>query len=332
MRKIRNHSEDLRGVIEDDGTPRTEIRIACTTCGREHWLDIKEVNTTDASGWFSYPITREHEITLCPRHAPAGTKPALEAREQINALAEEAVTLCSDLPNPRGRRTRVTTGTNPAGLYSQPTVEWLASLPSGKTTRYWGIKKENFSHLTKQQGRMNFPDLMEMRAWTILFRHADLNWNEAVGLWMELRELLETPYPVSDPEFLQDPMDPIRECPGKHQLHEAIIPRLEQFRSALTHEGHLPVRWNITHDLGVRSHEWTVIADQGILDGEPHIKGTPITLREIRKLQYEEEIGPAEMAQRMGIEDTQAENAAWVNQLLYIPGGPYKIPTVMMGP
>ena len=46
---------------------------------------------------------------------------------------------------------------NPPGIYSKTTAQWLASMPTGKTSRYWDLKNIHFSHLVRQQGRGQLP-------------------------------------------------------------------------------------------------------------------------------------------------------------------------------
>ena len=264
------------------------------------------------------------------------------AWERIKAIVDDVKEKCRDLPGPSGRRTAVTVHNNPAGLYSQPTVEWLASLPSGKVSRYWALKKIDHDHLVRQQGRMNFPDLMEMRVWTILFRHADLIWSRVESLWLELSRSLDTPYPFSNPEFIEEPDRMMRECRIGYEPDESIIPRMKQFQESITRVGELPARWNISHDLGLHGlglHDlgmngmgWRAIADQGILGGEPHLLGTNTTLREVWKVQKPGELNLDEIADKLQLGIGQADEACTVNSLLATRGGPFKLPAAMIGP
>ena len=53
MRKIDRITDDLRMVEDENGATTTEIRAECTTCGREHWINIRAGwGRTYPSGWF----------------------------------------------------------------------------------------------------------------------------------------------------------------------------------------------------------------------------------------------------------------------------------------
>ena len=329
--EIDNITDTIRVVI-GDGETRTEFLIACTTCGRENWSAMDERDGTGPSGWFSTRITADDQIAFCPNHSREGPGIALEARERIDAIAQEAIGKCQDLPGLNGMKTTVPVRINPPGIYSKTTAQWLASMPTGKTGMYWDLKNIHFSHLIRQQGRVNFPDLMEMRAWTILFRHADMTWGQVEHLWLELSQRLDTPYPMSDPRFLREHPRLIEETKGQLSLREDPGPRLDQFRESLTHEGPLPVRWNISHDLGVRDPDWPVIADPEILEGEPHVQHTRVSLRAIRKLHYQGDLETEEIARKTCISVQQAKAAVFVSDLLDVKAWPFKMAWSMMGP
>ena len=175
------------------------------------------------------------------------------------------------------RQYGLTDEANPPGIYRHRTVEWLAALPNGPTTKYWRNKRTMFPEMAEEQGRMNFPDLTEMRIWSIIDRHLNISWNTISNLWRDTADALETPYPFSDPRFLEDPEmmvgKSIQADPGR-MAHR----RLERMRESLTYRGNLPLRWDITKDLGFDSGDPAVIADPGILNGQAHILGTGVTL------------------------------------------------------
>ena len=329
--EIDNITDTIRIVI-GDGETRTEFLIACTTCGRENWSTMEEKNGKDPSGWFCTRITADDQIAFCPNHSREGPGIALEARDRIEAIAREAIVKCQDLPGLNGTRTTVPVSDNPPGIYSKTTAQWLASMPTGKTSRYWDLKNIHFSHLVRQQGRVNFPDLMEMRAWTIMFRHADMTWSLVEQLWLELSQRLDTPYPMSDPRFLREHPRLIEETKGQLSLCENPGPRLDQFGASLEHDGPLPVRWNISQDLGIRDQTWPVIADPKTLEGEPHVRDTCVSLRAIRKLHYQGDLETEEIAEKTGISIQQAEAAVLVSDLLDVRAWPIKMSWSMLGP
>ena len=329
--EIDNITDTIR-IVRGDGETRTEFLISCTTCGRENWSELDRKNETDASGWFSTRITADDQIAFCPNHSREGLGIALEARERTDTIAREAIGKCQDLPGLNGMKTTVPVRRNPPGIYSKTTAQWLASMPTGKTSRYWDLKNIHFSHLVRQQGRVNFPDLMEMRAWTILFRHADMTWSLVEHLWLELSQRLDTPYPLSDLRFLREHPALIEEFKDRLAIRENPGPRLDQFGASLEHDGPLPALWNISHDLGVRDPAWPVIADPEILEGEPHLQGTCVSLRAIRKLHYQGDMETEEIAWKTGISAQQAEAAVLVSDLLDVRAWPAKMAWSMLGP
>ena len=75
-------------------------------------------------------------------------------------------------------------------------------------------------------------------------------------------------------------------------------PRLKRLLESLTYQDDLPVRWNITKDLGMDKRETQhVIADARILMGQAHLEGTNATLEQITK---REDKGPIHRGRRIG--------------------------------
>ena len=276
-------------------------------------------------------MAKHHNLAFCPSHATLGYNTARDISAKIDQLVR---TTLDDGKQARERATREIrsygppSGVNPNGLYSQRTVEWLASLPSGKTSTYWGCKNRMFPELAKQQGKMNFPDLIEMRAWTIMFRHAHLIWTLVISLWHDTADYLRTPYPFSDPRFLEDPQGIANKHGGLEKDPIANL-RMERFKESLTHQGNLPVRWNITKDLGLEGTDITVLADPLVHSGQPYIKDTDATLMQVVK---GEDTHQADLARELNIAPDQIEMALIVNRLLNIPGWPIKEATRELGP
>ena len=308
-----------------------EDLVTCCYCTAEEWLPSILDGNHPPTGWYANEVTKHHTLAFCPVHAQEGSKTTQDISTKINQLVRSALDNGKRAREQAAREIRSygpPGGVNPNGLYSQKTVEWLASLPTGKTSTYWGFKNRMFPELAKQQGKMNFPDLMEMRAWTILFRHADLIWTLVTGLWHDTADYLKTPYPFSDPRFLEDPQG-IANKQGRFERDPISNIRMERFRESITHEGSLPVQWDITKDLGVNSGLITVLADPRAHSGQPYIKGTQATLQQVVKRENRSLI---DTAIELQITEDQAYIAHYVNDLLHVPGWPMKDATWELGP
>ena len=179
--KIERVTEDIR-VVSQDGESRMELRVSCTTCGRESWSTQAEENQMDSAGWFYSRITRDHGVGFCPDHSPQGLAIAIDARERIEEIAQDAVRngTSPDQTEPgRGcRHTSTPQGSTPAQPSSGSPPCPRAS-PAG--TRQ--IKKAHFPHLARQQKGYMTSRIME-RAWNCSAR--DLSWPEVESIWLEL--------------------------------------------------------------------------------------------------------------------------------------------------
>ena len=145
-----------------------------------------------------------------------------------------------------------------------------------------------FPDLAKQQERMNFPDLIEMRGWTILFRHADLVWSEVDNLWTSLADHLQTPYPLSDPRFIANPQSVADAAEAHQRVRTKKIEnfRLTRFHQSLTHRNNMPIEWDITMDLGINEEHTSIVARNDLHQGMPFIKGTNILSKNASKYQH----------------------------------------------
>ena len=312
-----------------------EHLLTCCYCTAQEWLPAILDGSYSPTGWYASEVAKHHTLAFCPTHAHEGWK---TTRYISTKIAQLVRTTLDDGKQAREQAARAIRpygppgGINPPGIYSQRTVEWLASLPSGKTSTYWATKNRMFPELTKQQGKMNFPDLMEMRVWTIMFRHADLIWTLVMSLWHKTADHLRTPYPFSDPRFLEDPQS-IANKHGGFENDPISNLRMERFRESLTHQGSLPVQWDITKDLGIEGAGIKVLTDPLIQSGQPYIKGTNTTLQQVVKEEdREQDRDRTDIAKKLHIAPDQLEMALTVNRLLNIPGWPIKETTWRLGP
>ena len=324
---IKQLSETSRILQTGERSSDREIQElrTCRLCPAQQWMPLLLEGRHTPTGWYVTEPATDHTIAFCPQHAAKGRSIAEELSRKINTLIDQALDQALD----QGKRVRKEAiravrpygaphGRNPAGTYSHRVAQWLAALPSGKTSLYWARKKRMFPELTAQQGKLNFPDLIELRVWTIMFRHVDLIWSEVTGLWHKAADILQTPYPFSGQRFLQDPQSVADHYPTS-QEGPMEHPRLKRLLESLTYQDDLPVRWNITKDLGMDNEDTDVIADARILMGQAHLEGTNATLEQITK---REERDPYTAAGELGITTSQILTAKQVNILLSIPGWP----------
>ncbi len=324
---VREISSKLRmQFTETDGLgPQWELQdlADCRYCSAQEWLPASPDGQRRYNGWHAREVAEGQTLAFCPDHAQDGGNLTEDLRMKIGALVRQTVD--------GGRRAReaeeealrpygLPAGRNPSGLYSQGTAGWLASLPSSKPGDYWRAKRRMFPAMAEQQEKMNFPDLIEMRAWTILFRHSDLIWSIVMRLWEETADLLRTPYPFSDPRFLEDPDGTAGQMPAAHRCRVGNH-RLGRLRESLLHREGLPVRWNITQDLGVDGEGITVLADPRVHSGQPYIEDTDLTLAQAT---MQDRRTTVQLTGRLDITIEQMEAAHMVDRLLRIPGWPFK--------
>ena len=326
----REFSETRRMTFSAEGWDFEDL-VTCRYCTAQEWLPDVLDGIHRPTGWYAREVAKHHTLAFCSVHAHEGWKITHDISTKISQLVHDALDNGKQAREQAARAIRPygpPTGLNPQGLYSQRTIEWLASLPSGKPSTYWAYKNRLFPELAKQQGKMNFPDLMEMRAWTIMFRHADLIWTLVIDLWLKTADHLRTPYPFSDPRFLDDPQG-IANKHGGFENDPISNVRMERFKDSLTHESGLPVQWDITKDLGVNGGLITVLADPRVHSGQPYIKDTQVTLEQVVKRENKSLI---DTAMELQITKEQTYIAHFVNELLHVPGWPIKDATSELGP
>lgn len=310
-----------------EGRWEYEITAECTVCGIDGWMLMRQEGYCASNEWHVRQITGEHKMAFCPRHTGGRAEVSDRLWAQVDSMAGAEVEgmRASYLAEPL-RPGGPPRGMNPAGIYSQSAVQWLASLPTGKPAMYWGEKKELFPDLAAGQGRMNFPDLIEARVWTVLFRHADMTWSMVGRTWRETAKALRTPYPFSDPRFMETPRDPPArpgEDLGEWEEWEPLhVPRLDRLRESLDQSGGLPARWNLTRDMGLEGRVVTVLADERVLGGEPHAEGTEVTLRAVMNAEGREKT-VTEIADAGGVNQETVEGMITVGRMLRAPGWPY---------
>ena len=321
---------DLRMVPTDKGKELQEL-TQCAHCDRTEWISIHLDNRSSPDGWYAKKVTYDRELAFCPTHAQEGYNLTRGLSQKINQLIDSTLDGGRKAREHALRQIRTYQppgGINPPGLYSQGTVSWLASLPSGKASSYWAMKRRMFPELTTQQGRMNFPDLIEMRAWTIMFRHGDMIWSQVIRFWHDAVDLLETPYPFSNPRFLASPRSMADRCshPVIDHYVDLDTPRLARFRESLSHRGDMPVRWDLSRDLGLYAKEgpldpdtdnFAVIAEPARFGGQPYIAGTSVTMQQVDKT---EEESPHLASAKLGITTHQARAAKFLSDILRMPG------------
>ena len=98
-------------------------------------------------------------------------------------------------------------------------------------------------------------------------------------------------------------------------------PRLKRLTESLTYRGSRPVRWDISHDLGIHRDDESIIADPKLHSGQAHIAGTDVTLLQVVR-EKEDTRNAKELARKPGLTDKQVVLAVDLDTLLHIPGWP----------
>lgn len=279
---VRQIDEKTRLKIVDDGhgpRPQFQELETCRHCNNTEWIPTTHEGFHQPTGWYCQEVAPRHRLSFCPEHRTEGQSLCSLIASEINTLVKNTLEGNQSQRKYTESQIRLYANTktyNPPGMYSQKTVERMAALPSGKTSQYWSSKKRMFPALAKQQESMNFPDLIEMRGWTILYRHADLIWAEVYSIWEKIADHLQTPYPLSDPRFMANPQA-VADAVESRQMDRARPIenfRMTRFHESLTHRGNLPIKWDLTQDLGIDNLGASIVAHQDFHNGLPFIVGT----------------------------------------------------------
>ena len=261
--------------------PQLQELEKCRHCNNTEWIPTAHEGFHQTTGWHSQEVAPGHRLSFCPEHSTEGQRLCSLIESKISTLVKH--TLEGDQAQREYTESQIRLYTNvktynPPGIYSQTKVARMAVLPSGKTSQYWANKKRMFPALAKQQESMNFPDLIEMRGWTILYRHADLVWGDVYSMWERIADHLQTPYPLSDPRFMANPQavaDAVESSQQDRAKHIGNF-RMTRFHESLTHRGNLPIQWNLTQDLGIDNQGTNIVAHEDLHNGLPFIVGTNI--------------------------------------------------------
>lgn len=211
--------------------------------------------------------------------------------------------------------------------YTNKEATFLLRLPQHLPRRYMYFKRRHSPKEAKDQKRLNFLDLMELRVWLFTQRADITPWCIVERTSVEQAHALQSPYPLADPRSLEDLALPRGTSalrlddslghvfPDGEMKYQMALERLTR---SIEHDGNTPVLWRPGTDMNIALPGANIAVSPSLNSGQPTIEGTGVTCSQFN--QTAQDLGSHQAAaERLGLTEKQANVARTFDLFLSEP-------------